>query len=124
MQRLFSMFPPGWPGLGLVLLRISVAAPMILDACATPEEMPGWALGALVLLSATLSVGFLTPMAALLALTVRVVGPAGWGDEVATCMAILSALALALLGPGAYSIDAYRFGRRVVVLPPRNPDAP
>jgi hypothetical protein len=33
-------------------------------------------------------------------------------------IAILNALALALIGPGAYSIDARRFGRRIVVLPP------
>jgi hypothetical protein len=28
------------------------------------------------------------------------------------------AIALALLGPGAYSIDARIFGRRVIILPP------
>ena len=32
--------------------------------------------------------------------------------------AVLDALALVLIGPGAYSIDARRFGRRLVVLPP------
>ncbi len=32
-------------------------------------------------------------------------------------MASLDALALAWLGPGAYSIDAYRFGRRVTGAP-------
>jgi hypothetical protein len=32
-------------------------------------------------------------------------------------VSILNALALALLGPGAYSFDALRFGRRVVDLP-------
>jgi len=33
-----------------------------------------------------------------------------------------AAAALALLGPGAYSIDAHRFGRRVIRLDPRTPD--
>jgi hypothetical protein len=32
-------------------------------------------------------------------------------------LSILNPLALALLGPGAYSFDAVRFGRRVVELP-------
>jgi hypothetical protein len=30
----------------------------------------------------------------------------------------LDALALALVGPGAYSVDSYLFGRRLIVLPP------
>jgi hypothetical protein len=120
------MFPSGWPGLGLLLLRISVAAPVLLDAYNTRKELPGWVFIALAMLSATLSVGFLTPMVAVLVLAVRLVGPtsAGAGSEGAICMTILSALALAMLGPGAYSIDACRFGRRVVVLPPRDPDFP
>jgi hypothetical protein len=48
----------------------------------------------------------------------------GAGNEEALCMATLSALALVMLGPGAYSIDARRFGRRVVVLPPHDSGLP
>jgi uncharacterized membrane protein YphA (DoxX/SURF4 family) len=120
------MFPPGWPGLGLVLLRVSVAVPVLLDTYGNRNELPGWALIALAVLSATLSVGFLTPMVAVLALVVRLVSliSVSAGSEEAICMTILSALALAMLGPGAYSIDAFRFGRRVVVLPPHDPDFP
>jgi hypothetical protein len=120
------MFPPGWPGLGLVLLRISVAGPVLLDAYGTRNVLPSWGLIAFVLLSATLSVGFLTPMVAMLTMAVRLVGPMslGAGNEEALCMATLSALALVMLGPGAYSIDARRFGRRVVVLPPHDSGLP
>jgi hypothetical protein len=32
-------------------------------------------------------------------------------------LAVLQSVALWLLGPGAYSIDAKRYGRRVIVLP-------
>jgi uncharacterized membrane protein YphA (DoxX/SURF4 family) len=35
-----------------------------------------------------------------------------------TLLFAIDALALALLGPGAYSLDSRRFGRRLVVLPP------
>ena len=47
--------------------------------------------------------------------TIKVVGGVSVGPTALVC---LDALALALMGPGAYSIDSYRFGRRVVVLPP------
>jgi hypothetical protein len=77
-------------------------------------------LGALVLLAACLCAGFLTPIVAILALSVQVLVWSSLSVDGAgmTAIALLDALALALLGPGAYSIDAYRFGRRVVVLPP------
>lgn len=116
------MFPTGWPGLGLVLLRMSVAVPGLLDAYGTRKELPELALIILIVLAAILSVGFLTPMVAVLLLAMRLLGhtSGGAGSEAGICMTILSALALAMLGPGAYSIDACRFGRRVVVLPPRD----
>jgi hypothetical protein len=71
-------------------------------------------------------VGALTPLAAVAAAglqfaeagNVAMTG-AGIGS------AILDALALAVLGPGAYSLDSLRFGRRVIVLPRqrgRDPD--
>jgi hypothetical protein len=125
MQRLFSMFPRGGPGIGLLLLRLSVAAAN-LHAYSSLESRVVWALPALTLLCALLCVGALTPLAAVAAAglqfaeagNVAMTG-AGIGS------AILDALALAVLGPGAYSLDALRFGRRVIVLPrqrDRDPD--
>ena len=37
-------------------------------------------------------------------------------------LAVIS-VAIALLGPGAYSLDGYLFGRREIVIPPRTPEA-
>jgi len=37
-----------------------------------------------------------------------------------TMIAILQTVALLLLGPGAYSVDGKRYGRRVVILPGQN----
>lgn len=38
-------------------------------------------------------------------------------DGVATLIVTVNAVAVVLLGPGAYSIDAYLFGRREIVIP-------
>jgi hypothetical protein len=114
------MFPPGWPGLALLLLRGSVATASLLEGYSHRQGSSCWMLGAVALLAACLCAGFLTPIVAILTLSVHVLVWSSLSVHGAgmTAIALLDALALALLGPGAYSIDAYRFGRRVVVLPP------
>lgn len=109
------MFPSGWPGIGLVILRMAVALPIFFDAYGN-RRLPVWALIVLVVLSIALIIGVLTPLAALVSL-LRLLGPPSATDELVV-VSILTAAALALLGPGAYSLDMVRFGRRVVVLPP------
>jgi uncharacterized membrane protein YphA (DoxX/SURF4 family) len=114
------MFPPGWPGFALLLLRGSVAIAVLLEGYSHRQGLSGWILGAVALFSAALFVGFLTPIVAILAVVLHVLA---WSNLSIDCaglssIALLNALALAMLGPGAYSVDAYRFGRRVV-LPPR-----
>ena len=115
MQRLFSLFPPGWPGIGLLALRISVAAGCLL-AYIQCETRAAWVLPTLIPMSACLCAGALTPLAAVLAVALELTAAAnlrvnGAGLVVIT---IIDAAALALLGPGAYSLDALRFGRRVI----------
>jgi hypothetical protein len=41
VQRLFSMFPPGWPGLALILLRGSVATAVVLEGYIHRQELSG-----------------------------------------------------------------------------------
>jgi hypothetical protein len=116
------MFPPGLPGLALLLLRMSVAIALLLDNYAHRSALPGWVHGVVIVISLVLSVGYLTPIVAAAALAVHVsisvaLGPDADGAAAALILS-LDALALALLGPGAYSVDSHRFGRRLVVLPP------
>ena len=120
MQRLFARFPPGLPGLALVLMRASVAGAVLLDIYTHKATLPGWAIGAAIFLSVVLCAGYLTPVASVAALVFHAILWASAGTESIAVAAITSfdALALALLGPGGYSIDSFRFGRRVVLLPP------
>jgi len=117
VQRLFSMFPPGLPGVALLLLRVSVIAAVLLEV---RPHLPGWATAAAVLLSIWLCAGYLTPVAAVVAFVFHALIWSGFGIDSPGVAVIVTfdALALALLGPGAYSVDSYRFGRRVVLLPP------
>jgi uncharacterized membrane protein YphA (DoxX/SURF4 family) len=116
------MFPPGLPGLALLLLRASVAIALLVETYGQREALPAWTQVAAILISLALSVGYLTPIVAAAALVFHaLIGFALDGDLNGAAVAIvlsLDALALSLLGPGAYSLDSRRFGRRLVVLPP------
>ena len=111
------MFPRGGPGFALLLLRASVAASILLHAGIEPHRQ-AWLLALTVALSTALCAGFLTPIAALIAIPAYLIETASIRVAPAeVAAAVLQAIALSLLGPGACSIDARLYGRRVVVLP-------
>jgi uncharacterized membrane protein YphA (DoxX/SURF4 family) len=93
---------------------------MLLHVCARREELTATVLVGSLFLAISLFAGFLTPIVAFLATAVQF--PGLWSlSASSTALAgasMLNAVALTLLGPGAYSFDALRFGRRVVHLPP------
>jgi hypothetical protein len=114
------MFPTGLPGLALLLLRGSVAIALLVEAFSHHDVLSGWMRAGAILISVALSVGYLTPIVAVMALVAHglIWSSLGVGSAATATVIALNAAALALLGPGAYSVDSYRFGRRVVVLPP------
>ena len=121
MQRLFSTFPGGLPGAGLVLLRAVAATPLVYTALLTvasssPVILEVVAAGAAILLL----IGLWTPLAgALIAvseLALAVLHPAELWMYVH--FAAMGA-ALAMLGPGGCSLDARLFGRKQIQIPPQ-----
>jgi uncharacterized membrane protein YphA (DoxX/SURF4 family) len=115
------MFPSGMPGLALLLLRVSVAVALLLNDYGHRGALPNWVHVAAILISLVISVGYLTPLVAAAALVFHALiwftFGADAGAAVIAIVCSLDAMALALLGPGAYSLDSRRFGRRLVVLP-------
>lgn len=129
MQCWYKTFPHGLPGAGLLVLRIAIGAKLLIEAFTCMVEPQGlklgvWLLALLAFGIGTLFVlGFLTQLMAgisALAGAVSYVWHPAWAFSIlrlTSFEAIGMALAIALLGPGAISLDAYFFGRRKIVIP-------
>jgi hypothetical protein len=130
---LFSTFPGGWPGAGLLLLRAAIGITTIIQGglyLADPGTLTlqTGAVGlAAVGSGALLSIGFLTPIAAAL-VGVGALGiafawfpaatPNLFDAKLPIVFALIMSAAIVFLGPGAFSLDARLFGRREIIIPP------
>ena len=117
------MFPTGAAGAALFMLRVSVSASFLVDGSEGWALVNSWWTLLLFLLPAMLLiVGLLTPYASVISCLTQsaVVIRAGGYNKFHLLVAILNSAVVALLGPGAYSIDALIFGRRLLTVPPRN----
>jgi len=115
------MFPTGAAGCALLILRISVSISFLVDATARWANMTAWWSILLFVLPALLIVlGLLTPYACaveVLLLAGVAIQFAGQ-DRFHLFLTAVNIVVLALLGPGAYSVDARIFGRRLLTIPP------
>ena len=117
MRRLFSTFAYGAPGAGLLLMRVAAGGALLLHAVAALWTGLASALAGLHLICAAMGmlliVGLWTPIVGAVAAFAAAMhawfDPADAGTYV--LLAVLAA-ALALLGPGAWSVDARLFGWR------------
>ena len=113
------MFPQGAPGFALLLLRISVAM-IFLNSIANQSLVSSVPLvcAGVLLISGSLSIGFLTPYVSVISFIcgVAIVLLSPHSYNVVQVALLFNAAALALLGPGAYSVDARLFGLRVTVI--------
>jgi uncharacterized membrane protein YphA (DoxX/SURF4 family) len=122
LQRLFSTFADGWPGVGLLLQRILIGT--ILLYCGithvgkasqfvpiTPHII-GAGVGILLL------VGLWTPVGGVLVTIVELwIVVSRVGDPLVPMMLAILGATLAMIGPGAWSIDARLFGRKHIEPP-------
>ena len=115
------MFPRGLPGLALLLLRVSVAGGLLFEDSGHWHGLPVWIVVASMVLSIVLILGYLTPFAAATSVLVHVSVACLLSTQAGSLATIgcLDAIALALVGPGAYSLDSHLFGRRLVHLGPQ-----
>ena len=130
MQRYFSTFPGNWPGIGLLLLRIVVGGGATIQGAVYLRHVsePGvlmWIGGVLAVVSGlAVLAGFVTPASGVVAgvTTLAIVatwappGAPGVVDRLSAVILVVDAAALALLGPGALSMDARLFGRREIII--------
>ena len=117
MQRLFPMFPNGWPGRGLLLLRLVAAIFLINDGVIEllgASQWPGIVRPVLETAAGMLFVaGLWTPMTGVLVVIVELWSIVSRTGEVRNCIVLATlGAALAMLGPGVQSIDARLFGRK------------
>ena len=105
--------------MALLLLRISVAGMALFSFRTYGGSLYHWVWPGLIVIAISVCIGFLTPIFAVFfcILNIYYLSAAGADSVAINISAILNAVALAFLGPGAYSLDAWRFGRRVVTIP-------
>src|SRR5262249_22566586 len=115
MRRLFSTFAGGPPGIGLLLIRLLAGSTVVCHAIMILRTGPP--LGGLVFagfligLGLMLIAGLWTPAAASLITIIALWDAFAYaGDRRYSVMVAVLSLALALLGPGAWSVDARLFG--------------
>ena len=137
VPKLYSGFPARVPGAGLLLLRIAIGGTLIAQVvpCLSDVRDPRLSVPfcLLALLSgASLIIGFLTRIVAAIAamlvtsitfLSLTVPSIDSFQSHPLALNVIIVAAAIALLGPGAFSVDAALFGRRKIIIPRSSPSS-
>ncbi len=128
LQRLFSTFASGWPGFGLLLLRVLTCVALIHYRVAGVHEASAATIITIQLIGVVagllLLAGLWTPVAGVLAAIINLWIAvsyifSGAGDPWNPTLEAVLGAALAMLGPGAWSIDSRLYGRKRIDIPKR-----
>jgi hypothetical protein len=122
LRRLFSTFAGGLPGFGLLVLRLATGGALLLDAVnakggsisiVIPHALA--ALAGLCLLA-----GFWTPTAGIVIAISEMWILVSQAAQVRSCVLLVAlGAALAMIGPGAWSLDARLYGWKRIEIPKR-----
>jgi putative oxidoreductase len=124
LRRLYSTFAGGWPGTGLLLMRLIIGSALVVRAGSKLWIDPPLNVtipAVLSIVAGTLLIaGLWTPIAGTCVALIEV-----WkmtmlpGDRWVWLLLGTAGAALAMLGPGLWSIDARLFGWKRIEAPPR-----
>ena len=124
LRRLYSTFAGGWPGTGLLLMRLVVGSVLVVRAGSRVWSDPGLNVSIpavlLVMAGILLIAGLWTPIVGTSAALIEI-----WemfsipGDPWFWLLLGTACAALAMLGPGLWSVDARLFGWKRIEASPR-----
>lgn len=124
MRRLYSTFAGGWPAIGLLLMRLVVGSVLLLRAgsklWSDPPIQTTLTSASLTGSGLLLIAGLWTPLTGTLVAVIE-----SWRiltmdeDPLVWLLTGTIGAALAMLGPGRWSVDARLFGWKRIEAPPR-----
>ena len=114
MRRLYSTFAGGWPGIGLLGMRLVVGSVLLVRASSQLWSDPPWqatlTFASLAGPGLLLVLGLWTPLAGIAVAAIGDLRILTSDDLFAPVLAATMGGALAMLGPGRWSVDARLFG--------------
>jgi putative oxidoreductase len=117
LQRLFSTFANGWPGAGILLLRLSTASALAYSTATHFRATPQAVLVLLQIIGTAaalfLLMGLWTPVAGVVCAAAELwIARTGASPAWISVLLANIGISLAMIGPGAWSVDARLFGRK------------